>query len=73
MLIAARNKTRVQKLKGQLKKEFDMKDLGKAKKILGVEITQNRDSGKLWLSQDNYILKVLKRFSMAEVRSSPLL
>ena len=35
MLIAARNKTYVQKLKAQLKKEFDMKDLGEAKKILG--------------------------------------
>jgi len=39
MLIAVRNKTRVQKLKTQLKKKFDMKDLGEAKKILGMEIT----------------------------------
>jgi len=39
MLIAARNKTHVQKLKAQLKKEFDMKELGEAKKILGREIT----------------------------------
>jgi len=39
MLITARNKTHVQKLKAQLKKEFDMKDLGKSKKILGMEIT----------------------------------
>ena len=36
MLIVARNKTHVQKLKAQLKKEFDMKDLGEAKKILCV-------------------------------------
>jgi len=28
MLIVARNKTRIQKLKSQLKKEFDMKNLG---------------------------------------------
>jgi len=32
MLIATRNKTRIQKLKAQLKKKFDMKDLGEAKK-----------------------------------------
>jgi len=32
MLIAARNKTHVQKLKAWLKKEFDMKDLGEAKR-----------------------------------------
>ena len=34
MLIAMRNKAHVQKFKAQLKKEFDMKDLGEARKIL---------------------------------------
>jgi len=33
MLIAARNKTHIQKLKAQLKMEFDIKDLREAKKI----------------------------------------
>ena len=46
VLIAARNKTHVQKLKAQLKREFDM-DLREVKKILGMEITQDRDSGRL--------------------------
>ena len=50
MLIVVRNKTHVQKLKAQLKKKFDMKDLGETKKILGMEITRERDSGRLWLS-----------------------
>jgi len=48
-VIAAKNKTHVQKLKAQLKKEFDMKDLGEAKKILGMEITRDRSSGRLLL------------------------
>jgi len=43
MSIAARNKAHIQKLKAQLKKKFDTKDLGEAKKILGMEITQDRD------------------------------
>jgi len=42
ILIAERNKTHIQKHKAQLKKKFDMKDLGEAKKILGMEITQDR-------------------------------
>jgi len=50
MLIAARKKTHVQKLKAQLKKEFAMKDLGEAKKILGIEITRDRSTCRLWLS-----------------------
>jgi len=67
-MIAAKYKTHIQKLKTQLKKEFDTKDLGEAKKILSMEITRDRGSGRLWLSQDNYVLKVLKRFNMAKGR-----
>jgi len=43
-----------------LKKEFDMKDLREIKKILGMKITRDRGSAKLWLSQDNYVIKVLE-------------
>jgi len=68
MLIAVKNKTHVQKLKFQLKKKFNMKDLGEAKKILGMEITRDKGSGRLWLSQENYVLKVLERFNMIEGR-----
>jgi len=42
MLIATRNKTHVHKLKDQPKKEFDMKDLEEAKKILGMKIARDR-------------------------------
>jgi len=53
MLSAARNKRHIQILKAQLKKEFNMKDLREAKKILGMEISQDRSTWKLWLSQNN--------------------
>jgi len=49
MLIIAKNKAHIQKLKAQLKREFDMKDLGEVKKILDMEITRDRSSDKLWL------------------------
>ena len=67
MLIVAKNKAHIQKLKAQLKKKFDMTDLREAKKILGIKITRDRGSDRLWLSQENYILKVLKRFNMTKV------
>ncbi|KAF2317203.1 hypothetical protein GH714_016616 [Hevea brasiliensis] len=41
-----------------------MKDLGSAKKILGMEITRDKSVRKLFLSQQAYIEKVLKRFNM---------
>ena len=50
MLIAAKSMIEVNKLKTLLRKEFDMKDLGAAKKILGMEIRKNKDAKKLWLS-----------------------
>ncbi|KAF2308539.1 hypothetical protein GH714_010443 [Hevea brasiliensis] len=41
-----------------------MKDLDAAKKILGMEITRDRSIGKLLLSQQAYVEKVLKCFNM---------
>ena len=38
MLVAAKSKQEIVKLKSLLSSEFDMKDLGAAKKILGIEI-----------------------------------
>jgi len=74
MLIAAKDKSEIAKLKAQLSSEFDMKDLGAAKKILGMEITRERHSGKLYLSQKGYIEKVLRRFNMHDAKpvSTPL-
>ncbi|KAE8708629.1 Cyclic nucleotide-gated ion channel 1 [Hibiscus syriacus] len=54
--------------------EFDMKDLGAAKKILGMEICRDRDSRKLRLSQRGYVEKMLERFAMSSAKlvSTPL-
>ena len=67
MLIVAKKKTHIQNLKAQLKREFDMRDVGEVKKILGMEITGDKSSDRLWLSQENYILKILERFNITEV------
>ena len=45
-----------------------MKDLREAKKILGMEISRDMSTCKLWLCQENYILKMLERFNMVEAR-----
>ena len=50
MLVAAKSRQEIMKLKCLLSSEFDMKDLGAAKKILGIEIHRDRGAGKLWLS-----------------------
>ena len=40
MLIASKSQEEIEKLKIQLRKEFEMKNLGEAKKILGTEIKE---------------------------------
>ena len=64
MLIATKEKTEINRLKAQLSGEFEMKDLGAAKKILGMEILRDRKTKKLFLTQQAYIEKVLHRFNM---------
>ena len=68
MLIAAKDKAQINAVKAQLSKEFEMKDLGAAKKILGMEIERDRQAGRLYLSQKGYIEKVLCRFNMQNAK-----
>ena len=56
-------------LKAHLSSEFEMKDLGAAKKILGMEIKRDRKSRLLFLSQQSYVEKVLQRFNMHDAKS----
>jgi hypothetical protein len=51
-------------LKKKLANSFGMKDLGAAKKIIGMRITRDGKNRKLTLSQGEYIEKVLERFRM---------
>ena len=49
MLIASKIMVEINRLKAQLSRTFDMKDLGAAKHILGMEIHRDKKNGKLWL------------------------
>src|SRR3954466_12247937 len=64
MLIVGQDAQKIALLKKELGKSFAMKDLGQAKQILGMQITRDRKSGKIWLSQQRYIEKVLKKSYM---------
>ena len=52
-----------------------MKDLGAATKILGIQIIRDRDSKTLYLSQADYVKKLLARFKMEDSKpvTTPLL
>ncbi|CAH9135323.1 unnamed protein product, partial [Cuscuta epithymum] len=45
---------------------FDMKDLGEASYVIGIEIHRDRVKGTLGLSQKAYIERILERFNMQQ-------
>lgn len=47
---------------------FEMKDLGDANFVLGIQISRDRSRGILGLSQRNYIERVLKRYGMHDCK-----
>ena len=51
-----------------------MKDLGSARRILGIDIHRDIAKGELFLSQSNYLKKVVERFRMHQSKpvSTPL-
>ena len=69
MLIAAKSMKEITMLKAQLSSEFEKRDLGAAKKILGMEINRDNFFGLLFLSQQSYIKKVLHHFNMHDAKS----
>ena len=68
MLLARKSITNINRLKAQMARTFDMKDLGATRQILGMEIFRDRRNGNLWLSQEKYIEKILLRFGMNNLK-----
>ena len=58
MLIAYEDISEINNLKAQLSKEFDMKDLGVAKKILGLGIHRDQKAGTIFFYHNRSILRM---------------
>ena len=59
MLVASKSMVEINRLKTQVARTFDMKDLGELKQMLGMEIHRDMKNGKLWLSQQKYVDKIV--------------
>lgn len=64
LLMIGSEKLEIDELKDAFKKKFEMKDLGSAKVMLGLEITRQRNDRNLFLTQKSYIESVLTKFGM---------
>jgi hypothetical protein len=69
MLLVGNNMDVIKEVKSQLSSKFDMKDLGVANFIMGMEIKRDHANKKLWLNQRKYVETILQRFNMQESKS----
>ena len=59
LLIAGNNLSEIQSIKEKLSAEFEMKDLGDARTMLGIDKERGRSSKRLFISQTEYTRTVL--------------
>ena len=71
ILLASSDVNLLLEMKKFLSSNFDMKDLGEASFVLGIEIHRDRRKGILGLSQKAYLEKVLKKYNMQNCKHSP--
>lgn len=68
MLLVSSSPKWISDIKTSLNGEFDMKDLGNAKRILGMEIERDMSNSILFLHQSSYVSKALKKFGMYDCK-----
>ena len=59
----------IKSIKDKLSAKFEMKDMGIARTMLGIEIPRNRSVKQLFISQIEYTTTVLERFGMQNSKS----
>ena len=64
ILLIGNNVKILSDVKKWLAEQFQMKDLGNASYVLGIQIIRDRNKRQLALSQASYIDKIIERFSM---------
>jgi hypothetical protein len=74
LVIASKNLSSIEKVKFALHSTFEMADIREAKKVLGIELTRNKEEGWIFMGQGSYAREVLKRFNMeaCKPKTTPL-
>lgn len=74
LLLVTNDVAQLKSVKSALRSRFEMKDMGEAEFILGVQIRRDRAKRQLFLSQAEYVRTVLERFDMQECKpvASPM-
>ncbi|KAL4031342.1 hypothetical protein IC575_009619 [Cucumis melo] len=70
MILVSKDYAEICELKKQLSNEFEMKDLGELKRILGMDVKRDREKGLLTISQESYVIKLLENIICLVARQS---
>ena len=70
LIIVSPHLQKIEKFKKDIKKEYDVKDLGELSVILSMKWTRNREERTSFLSQQAYAEEILERFSMSDCKSA---
>jgi hypothetical protein len=70
LLSKPQDRAQMIQFKEALMQTYAMREIGDVQWFLGIRILRDRDQRRLWLSQDSYIDKIVKRFGL-ETRKTP--
>ena len=68
IIIACSSEQQFAKYKHAICKKFNMKDLGKLHRFLGMKIIQDETSRDVWISQPEYTDNVIKKYGMQDAK-----
>ena len=70
LLLLGEDLSKINDVKLQLGKLYQMKDLGPASSYLGIQITRDWNIRAIWIDQQAYIEKALKRFELLDANNT---
>ena len=73
LLLLGEDLSKIQNVKCQLGKMYQMKDLGPVSSYLGIRITRDQNTWAIWINQEAYIENALKRFEISDANNTPTL
>ena len=70
LLLLGEDHSKIEDIKCQLGKLYQMKDLGPTSSYLGIRITRNCTRWTIWIDQQAYIENTLKRFKLHDANNT---
>lgn len=70
MLVAGATTREIEELADKIIKHFRMKRLGEPEKFLGFNIRRDRENQRMYISQEEYTLAMLKKYGFDDTRTA---